>query len=140
VHADAGDAGPSHLYLSGVEASSNLEAQGPQGITQRRPELARAIGALDEALSAHLDHEEATIVPLATDHVTVEEWGTLPGHVMANFKGDKIWLIMGLIRENFTPEQRATMLEGMPPPARQRWETMGEASFNDMIAGVRQTN
>ena len=103
------------------------------------PELVNTLGALDKALSAHLDQEEANIVPLATEHVTVEEWGMLPGHAMANFKGDKIWLIMGLIRENFTPEQRAMMLEHMPPPARQMWETMGEASFNDMIAEVRQT-
>jgi len=102
------------------------------------PELVRTLRALDEALSAHLDHEEATIVPLATEHVSVEEWGMLPGHGMANFKGDKIWLILGLIRENFTPEQRAAMLEHMPPPARQMWESMGEASFNELIAEVRQ--
>ena len=104
------------------------------------PELMRTLGSLDEALSAHLDLEEARIVPLATEHVTVEEWGMLPGHAMANFKGDKIWLIMGLIRENFTSEQRAMMLEHMPPPARQMWETMGEASFNEMIANVRRTD
>ncbi len=80
------------------------------------------------------------LVPLATEYVTAEEWGMLPGHAMANFKGDKIWLIMGLIRENFTPAQKAIMLEHMPPPARQMWETMGEASFNEMVANVRQTD
>ena len=103
------------------------------------PELGRALGALDAALSVHLDHEEATVVPLASEYVTAEEWGMLPGHAMATFRGDKIWLIMGLIRENFTPEQRAMMLEHMPPPPRQMWESVGEASFNDMIAEVRQT-
>ena len=104
------------------------------------PELVRNLGSLNEALAAHLDQEEARLVPLATEHVTAEEWGMLPGHAMANFKGDKIWLIMGLIRENFTPAQKATMLEHMPPPARQMWETMGEASFNEMIANVRQSD
>ena len=58
---------------------------------------------------------------------------------MAHFQGDKIWLIMGLIRENFTQAQSDMMLEHMPPPARQMWETMGETSFNDLIAQVRQT-
>jgi len=31
------------------------------------------------------------------------------------------------------------MLAHMPPPARQMWESMGEASFNELIAQVRQT-
>ena len=106
---------------------------------QAGPAMVSACKELDEVLSAHLDEEEATILPLATEHLTVEEWGMLPGHGMSRFRGDKIWLIMGLIRENFTPEQRSAMLEGMPPPARQMWETMGESSFNQMIAEVRQT-
>ena len=39
-----------------------------------------------------------------------EEWGALPGHGMANFHGDKIWLILGLIRERMNDEQRAAMI------------------------------
>jgi hypothetical protein len=99
----------------------------------------RSLWALDAVLSPHLDQEEAEILPLAAEYLTVEEWGSLPGHAMGNFGGDKIWLIMGLIRENFTQEQRDSMLEHMPPPARQMWQSMGEVSFNEMIAQVRQT-
>jgi hypothetical protein len=58
---------------------------------------------------------------------------------MRTFTGDKVWLILGLVRENFTQRQRDLMLEGMPPPVRQMWETTGEASFNDLMAQVRQT-
>ena len=78
------------------------------------------------------------ILPLAAANMTVEEWGELPGHAMGSFQGDKIWLIMGLIRENFSPQQRDQMLAHMPPPAVQMWETMGESSFKSMIAEVRQ--
>ncbi|HXX89775.1 MAG TPA: hemerythrin domain-containing protein [Acidimicrobiales bacterium] len=120
-----------------AEAKEAIAAWSAQGDSQG-PELVHALGALDDVLSPHLDNEEATVVPLAGEYVTVEEWGMLPGHGMANFTGDKIWLILGLIRENFTPEQRAQMLEHMPPPAREMWETMGESSFNDMIAEVRR--
>ena len=63
----------------------------------------RSLRALDDGLIPHLDREEAEILPLAGEHLTVEEWGMLPGHSMGNFSGDKIWLIIGLIRENFTP-------------------------------------
>ena len=102
-------------------------------------DLVHSLLALDAVLSPHLDQEETEVVPLAGDFMTIEEWGMLPGHSLGNFTGDKVWLIMGLIRENFTQEQRDTMLEHMPPPARQMWENMGEASFNDLIAQVRRT-
>ncbi|MGH9122703.1 MAG: hypothetical protein ACRDYC_12320, partial [Acidimicrobiales bacterium] len=101
-------------------------------------DLVASLGALNAVLIPHLDQEEAEIVPLATSYMTPEEWGMLPGHALGGFAGDKIWLIMGLIRENFTQEQRDQMLAHMPPPARQMWESMGEASFNELIAQVRQ--
>ena len=101
--------------------------------------LVSSLQALGDVLIPHLDQEEAEIVPLASKFISAEEWGMLPGHALGGFGGDKVWLIMGLIRENFTQEQRDTMLAHMPPPARQMWESMGEASFNELIAQVRQT-
>jgi len=97
-----------------------------------------ALRALQVTLIAHLDEEEAEAIPLAAAHMDAEEWGQLPGYAMGHFQGDKIWLIMGLIRENFTQQQRDTMLAHMPAPAREMWETMGERSFNELIAKVRQ--
>jgi hypothetical protein len=98
-----------------------------------------SLRSLDAVLIPHLDDEESIIVPLASRHLTPQEWGQLPGHAMGTFGGDKIWLIIGLIRENFTEAQRAMMLEKMPPPARQMWESMGETAFTSLIAQVRQT-
>jgi hypothetical protein len=112
------------------------EAAGDPGA----PEVVRSLRALDDVLTPHLDLEEAEILPLAAEYLTVAEWGALPGHAMGSFKGTKIWLIMGLIREHFTQDQRDVMLENMPPPARQMWQHMGEASFNELIAQVRQTS
>jgi hypothetical protein len=100
---------------------------------------AEALVALGDLLQLHLDEEETELLPLAGDHLSVEEWGALPGHGMANFTGDKIWLILGLIRENFSQAQRSAMLENMPPPARSMWDTMGESAFTAMIAEVRQS-
>ena len=102
-------------------------------------EAVESLRALDVILIPHLDDEESTIVPLASRYLTPQEWGQLPGHAMGHFGGDKIWLIIGLIRENFSEAQRQMMLEKMPPPARQMWESMGEAAFTDLIAQVRQT-
>lgn len=107
----------------------------PDGIA-----LVGALDSLDRVLSVHLDDEEAAIVPLAIEHVTPEEWAMVPAHGVANFKGDKLWLIVGLDLESRTPESRAAMLGNMTPQWREWWETFGEPSFNAMISEVRQTD
>jgi len=101
-------------------------------------DLVKTLQELDAVLIPHLDEEEAVIVPLAAEHLSAEEWGMLPAHGLGHFTGDKVWLILGLIRENMTPDQRDQMLVAMPPPARQMWEGMGEAAFNELIGRVRQ--
>lgn len=121
--------GAARNSLGSWESNADSDASG----------VVQSLQALDDVLSPHLDQEEAEVVPLAGAHMSIEEWGAMPGHAMMHFQGDKIWLILGLIRENFTQAQRDMMLEHMPPPARQMWETMGETSFNDLIAQVRQT-
>ena len=100
-------------------------------------EVVRALEALDAVLTPHLDQEEIDIPPLAAAHMTAEEWGMLPGHGMAHFTGDKIWLILGLIREQMSPEQLAMMEANMPPPALEMWRTMGEAAFTEMVGTIR---
>ena len=87
-------------------------------------EMLRSLQALDSVLSPHLDQEEAEIVPLAAEYLTVEEWGSLPGHAMANFGGDKIWLIMGLIRE-LHPET-AGHAGTHAAAGSQMWQNMGK--------------
>ncbi len=100
--------------------------------------LVGAIGTLNDVLCVHLSEEEATVLPVASVCLTPEEWGRLPGHAMGSFTGDKVWLILGLIRENLTQDQCDHMLANMPPPARQMWEQVGESSFDALITEVRQ--
>ena len=101
-------------------------------------DFADALVTLHDTLGPHLDTEEVSILPIAGEHLSAEEWGRLPGHAMMGFGGDKVWLILGIIREQMTPDQRAEMLANMPPPARQMWAEMGEASFNELMAEVRR--
>jgi iron-sulfur cluster repair protein YtfE (RIC family) len=121
------------------ETNDKLNSWAKAGDSQSRGVVSSLL-ALDAVLSAHLDQEEQEVVPLAGEYMTAEEWGKLPGHSLGNFTGDKVWLILGLVRENFTQAQRDAMLEHMPPPARQMWESTGEQSFNDLIAEVRQSS
>ena len=95
-----------------------------------------SLEALRVQLVADLDREEAEGLPLFAEHLSPEEWGQLPGHGMANFHGDKIWLILGLIRERMNDAQRAAMLEHMPPPAVEMWNGFGEQAFGELAAEV----
>ncbi|HVC68692.1 MAG TPA: hemerythrin domain-containing protein [Acidimicrobiales bacterium] len=125
--------------LDGAKAAVEVWRGAPaDSVDRSAEEAAHALTVLGDALRLHLDEEEADIVPLAADYLSVEEWGALPGHGMANFTGDKVWLILGLIRENFSAAQRQAMLGAMPPPARAMWETVGESAYASLIAQVRQ--
>lgn len=96
-------------------------------------QVVAAVGRLQAAAIPHLDEEEAVLMPLAAEHLTVEEWGGLAGHTMARFDGD-FFFIMGMVRDNMTDEQRARMLEGMPPPVVETWRTVGLDAYKAKVA------
>jgi len=99
--------------------------------------LAAALATLGAELTTHLDEEERVILPIAARHLTPEEWGELPSHGMRSFRGDKLWLVMGLIREQMRPEQIAHMEAHMPPPVLEFWNTAGRQEFESFIAELR---
>ena len=102
--------------------------------------LAGALGDLRTVLEAHLEDEERSFLPIAATTFTVEEWAQLPGHAARTFSGDKLWLIMGLVFEQMTDEQRALTLAHMPPPVVEMWNGPGAPSFATFIADVRGAN
>lgn len=101
--------------------------------------LAGALDDLRTVLGAHLEDEERAFLPIAATTFTMEEWGELPGHVARTFSGDKLWLILGLVFEQMTDEQRQLTLTHLPPPLVEMWNGPGTASFAAFIADVRGT-
>ena len=99
--------------------------------------LVRSLDELGTQLVAHLDEEEASGLPLVSSHITPEEYGGMPGHALRSFTGDKVWLVLGLIRENMTEEQKAERLANMPPPVVDMWTNVGEAAFTAVVAQLR---
>ncbi len=102
--------------------------------TARR--LVDAIATLSAEIDVHFREEETEILPLASRYMSPDEWGRLPGHAMANFTGDKVWLVLGLVFEQMTPEQRAMTLQHLPPPAVEMWTTTGSAAFDELIRNL----
>ncbi len=98
--------------------------------------LASSLAGLQASLVPHLDEEEAVAMPIAAKYINVAEWGELPGHGIANFTGDKLWLILGLIREQMSDDQLANMDAHMPPPLSQFWAESGEQFFTEYISAL----
>ena len=99
--------------------------------------LAASLANLGAELALHLDEEERVILPIAARHMTPVEWGELPSHGMQSFRGDKIWLVMGLIREQMRPEQIEVMEAHTPPPVLEFWNTTGRQQFEAFVAELR---
>jgi iron-sulfur cluster repair protein YtfE (RIC family) len=99
--------------------------------------LAASLATLGAELSLHLDDEERVILPIAARHMSPAEWGELPSHGMANFRGDKAWLVMGLVREQMRPEQIVEMEAHMPPPVLEFWNSLGRPQYEAFVAELR---
>ncbi len=99
-------------------------------------ELIVQLVTLEAALIPHLDDEEAIVMPFVEEYITLEEWGQLPGHAMQAFQGDNMFLIIGLIRDQFNEEQRARMQAAMPPPAWGAWQSVGIDAYAGTIAAI----
>ena len=97
-----------------------------------------SIASITEALRPHLAEEETVMLPIASKWMSPEEWGMLPAHSMMSFRADKVWLALGLVREQLNQEQRDAMLAGMPPEMRTQWTEQMEPAFNAFIAEVRR--
>ncbi len=122
--------------LSLLGSARDSLAAWPRGGASGQQATQESLVALGAHLELHLTNEETNALPLAAEYLSPEEWGALPGHGMAAFDGDKIWLILGLIRERMNDEQRTAMLEHMPPPAVEMWTSFGEQAFKDLSTEV----
>jgi iron-sulfur cluster repair protein YtfE (RIC family) len=125
-----------HEALELLEQATIALAAWPGGGAAAQQATQQRLDELCSHLGEHLAEEEQKVLPLAGQHLSMEEWGALPGHGLAHFQGDKIWLILGLIRERMTDDQRAAMMAHMPPPALEMWTGFGEQAFNEYSSVV----
>jgi hemerythrin-like domain-containing protein len=123
--------------LGDIEAAEARIAEFTAGPTvDRGAVLAASLAELNASLVAHLDEEENTAMPIAAKYINVAEWGQLPAHGLQNFRGDKIWLILGLLRTEMTDSQRANMDANMPPPVSQFWTETGEGLYREYVSAL----
>ena len=102
-----------------------------------RDAAVEALASLRTILVAHLDHEEAEVVPLIALCINVAEWGEISAVAFQRFSGDKPWLVIGLVQEQMLATENATMEANMPPPVHDFWVGSGRAMFQDFVAELR---
>jgi hemerythrin-like domain-containing protein len=126
-----------HRDVDGLVSQSNamLDSWTSGDDTVRDP-CAQTLQKLRECLVEHLDEEERLLLPLCATNLSEAEWGALPGHALGSFDGDKVWLILGLIREQMNDGQRDRMLANMPPPAVEMWNGFGQAAYGELMTEV----
>src|SRR6478609_1520519 len=86
--------------LTAVDAT--LAAWTADGSAATAQKLVGEIAVLEAATVPHLDEEEAEILPIVSEHITLAEWGELPGHAMKATDPNDLWLILGLVREQMS--------------------------------------
>jgi hemerythrin-like domain-containing protein len=76
--------------------------------------LAATIEALYTALDEHLRDEEAHILPLVEQHMTVAEWDHLGQEASKGLSNEQRVLMMGMLLETSTPEDADLLLHHAP--------------------------
>jgi iron-sulfur cluster repair protein YtfE (RIC family) len=104
-----------------------------------RDRLADALRRLESALTEHLEAEEASVLPLIHEHLTVPEWKAPQKHAMQH--GPKALAaklnLAGVVLEDANPRQRAWFLGEMPGPARVMWRMIGSRRYTAYVQTVR---
>jgi hemerythrin-like domain-containing protein len=102
-----------------------------------RDAFADAIEEFSGPLLAHLDQEEAEILPLAQQHVTEEEWGLLAKHALASTPKEDLIKGLGGILEDATPDEREMMLGVIPAVPKLLYRAFGRRAYIKDATAVR---
>lgn len=110
-------------------ALSQASAFRTSGRDHRGDQLATTLETLSEALDEHLDEEEAVVLPLAEQHLTIAEWARVGEIGHASIAKDRMLVILGYILHSATSEQRSLFFAQSPFAARVAWKLLGKRKF-----------
>lgn len=108
--------------------------------TPGEPERDALVAALVDqraVLVAHLDDEEAALLPLAARHLTAAEWDSQGEHAAGHTPKAKLLRFFGMALEDAEPAERQQMLGHLPAPARVLWYVIGRAQYARYVRKVR---
>jgi iron-sulfur cluster repair protein YtfE (RIC family) len=91
--------------------------------------LADTLDRLASELDIHLREEEAEILPLATEHLTVAEWEELGERGLDGVARSRLLWALSAILDGAGEAERAKFMSKVPLPARIAWRLVGRRSY-----------
>lgn len=91
-------------------------------------QVAAQLAELGSVLTAHMDEEENTILPLAAEHLSVAEQEELGEISLAKLDKKHLLRAFSALMAVATPEEQRTLLTKAPLPARLLWRLSGRRS------------
>jgi hemerythrin-like domain-containing protein len=102
-----------------------------------RGRLAEKLTELSAALDEHLHDEEAFLLPIMEDHLTVAEWKAFGKHAAKKMDKTKGLFWIGLMFEDITDDEYARFWAGLPLYVRMGYQVAGPTSYRSGVARVR---
>jgi len=106
---------------------------------ESRDAFAEALDEMVGPLMAHLDQEEADILPLAQKLLTQEEWDKLGKYAVANTPKKDLLVGFGGVLEEASPDERTMMLGVLPAVPRVLYHLYGKRAYLKEATAVRGT-
>ncbi|MFJ4778836.1 hemerythrin domain-containing protein [Streptomyces sp. NPDC088762] len=103
-----------------------------------RDALVAVLAEHRSVLVEHLDDEEESLLPLAARHLSAREWDAMGEHFMRSTPKPKLLFFLGMALEEADPAERASMLGGLPLPARLLWHAVGHPAYLRRVRAIRQ--
>lgn len=103
-----------------------------------RDRLIELFGQASSLLTEHLGEEEREILPLASEHLSQQEWDALGTRGQETMRDiGRPFLLVGAILEEATPSERDRFLAQLPAPLRFAWHVVGRRTYLRGIAQIR---
>ncbi|WP_330350544.1 hemerythrin domain-containing protein [Streptomyces sp. NBC_00582] len=100
-------------------------------------ELALALDAHRTVLLEHLDDEERLVLPLVAEQLTVAEWDLVGTRGLERIPKEKLFLALGALLEEATPEERRVFLGKAPLIGRLLWWAVGRRQYAAACRALR---
>ncbi|GAB3831155.1 hemerythrin domain-containing protein [Kribbella italica] len=101
-------------------------------------ELAAAVREASAILREHMGEEETEILPVITEHLSVEEWAEVGERAGKSIQDKrKRLLFLGAILEDASPQEQRDFLGELPPPVRLLWRIAGRRAYGGYTRLIR---
>jgi hemerythrin-like domain-containing protein len=94
-----------------------------------RARLADLHDRLHDRLVEHLDLEEAEMVPIVAETLSLEEWKELGVRGRESTPKEEMFVVLGMMAYDADPRAFAAMVSSVPPPARWALPRLGRRAY-----------